>query len=51
MDVEVCALRAAELGNAAHLVIDRDSGTAGVIDSARDVDRYLELAAGAGAGC
>lgn len=37
-------MRSVELGNYAHLVLDRQSGTAVVIDPARDTDRYLELA-------
>ena len=46
MDIEVRSLRTAELGNAAHVVIERDSGVAVVVDPVRDVGQYLDLVAG-----
>lgn len=44
MAVEVRTLRADELGNSAHLLIDRASATAVIVDPARDVGQYVELA-------
>jgi hydroxyacylglutathione hydrolase len=38
----------AELGNSAYLLVDRESGSAGVIDPPRDADRFLDLALGGG---
>src|SRR5450759_2788201 len=38
----------AELGNSAYVLVDRESGFAGVIDPPRDADRFLDLARGAG---
>jgi hydroxyacylglutathione hydrolase len=38
----------AELGNGAYIVVDRESGLAGVIDPPRDADRFLDLALGGG---
>jgi hydroxyacylglutathione hydrolase len=49
MAIEVHTLRSDELGNSAHLLIDRDSATAVVIDPVRDVGRYIELAEAEGA--
>ncbi len=46
MGIEIRSLRSAELGNAAHVVIERDSAVAVVIDPVRDVCQYLEVAAG-----
>ena len=46
MEIEVRSLRSAELGNAAHVLIERDSAVAVVIDPVRDVCQYLEVAAG-----
>ena len=46
MGIEIRSLRSAELGNATHVVIERDSGVAVVIDPVRDVCQYLEVAAG-----
>jgi hydroxyacylglutathione hydrolase len=37
-----------ELGNSTHLVVDRATGWAAVIDPARDADLFLDLAAAAG---
>ncbi len=48
MGVEIRSVRSAELGNAAHVVIDRESKTAVVIDPVRDVEQYLALAAAEG---
>ena len=44
--IEVRSLRSAELGNAAHVVIERDSGVAVVVDPVRDVGQYLDVATG-----
>jgi hydroxyacylglutathione hydrolase len=44
--IEIRSLRTTELGNAAHVVIERESGVAVVVDPVRDVDQYLEVAAG-----
>ena len=41
---EIRSVRSDELGNAAHLIIDRDSGTAAVVDPVRDVAQYLDAA-------
>ncbi|MHB1712240.1 MAG: MBL fold metallo-hydrolase [Acidimicrobiales bacterium] len=49
MAVDVRTLRSAELGNSAHLLLDRDSGTAVVIDPVRDTDTYLDVAGAEGA--
>ena len=46
MGIEVRSLRSAELGNAAHVVIERDSGVAVVVDPVRDVGQYLDVATG-----
>lgn len=46
MGIEVRSLRSAELGNAAHVVIERDSGVAVVVDPVRDVGQYLDVANG-----
>ena len=46
MGIEVRSLRSAELGNAAHVVIERDSGVAVVVDPVRDVGQYLDVASG-----
>jgi len=43
---EVHSLRSTELGNAAHVVIERASKVAVVIDPVRDVGQYLDLATG-----
>ncbi|MHB1712661.1 MAG: MBL fold metallo-hydrolase, partial [Acidimicrobiales bacterium] len=44
MGIEVRSLRSAELGNAAHVLIERDSGVAVVLDPVRDVGQYLDVA-------
>ncbi len=46
MAIEIRSLRSTELGNAAHVVVERDSGVAVVIDPVRDVGQYLDVAAG-----
>jgi hydroxyacylglutathione hydrolase len=46
MEIEIRSLRSAELGNAAHVVIERASGVAVVVDPVRDVGQYLDVAAG-----
>jgi hydroxyacylglutathione hydrolase len=46
MGIEVRSLPSPELGNAAHVVIERDFGVAVVIDPVRDVGQYLDLATG-----
>jgi hydroxyacylglutathione hydrolase len=43
--MEVRSLRAAELGNAAYVLIEHGSGAAVVVDPVRDVGQYLDLAA------
>ncbi len=45
MAVEVRSLRAAELGNSAHVLIEAEAGLAIVVDPVRDVGQYLEVAA------
>lgn len=42
--MEIRSLRSAELGNAAHVVIERESGVAVVVDPVRDVGQYLDMA-------
>jgi len=49
MAIEVRTLRSEELGNSAHLLIDRDSASAAVIDPVRDAGRYVDLAGSEGA--
>lgn len=44
MSVEIFTLRTSELGNSAHLLLDRASGTAVVVDPVRDTDGYVSLA-------
>jgi|GEM_PF-5425675 len=39
--IETRSLRATELGNAAHVVIEREPRAAVVVDPVRDVDQYL----------
>ena len=46
MGIEIRSLRNAELGNAAHVVIESDSSVAVVVDPVRDVGQYLDVAAG-----
>jgi hydroxyacylglutathione hydrolase len=46
MTIEIRSLSTTELGNAAHVMIERESGVAVVIDPVRDVGQYLEVAAG-----
>jgi len=46
MGIEVRFVRSVELGNAAHVVVEQDSGVALVIDPVRDVEQYLAVAAG-----
>lgn len=48
MAVEIRTLRSAELGNSAHLLLDRESGSAVVIDPVRDTDGYLDVAGAEG---
>lgn len=43
MGIEIHAFRTSELGNSAHVIIDRASGSAVVIDPARDIGEYLKL--------
>ena len=43
MSIEIHSLKTTELGNAAHIVIERESGVAVVIDPVRDVSQYLEV--------
>ncbi|MHB1928837.1 MAG: rhodanese-like domain-containing protein [Acidimicrobiales bacterium] len=49
MGMEVRSLRSSELGNAAHVLIERDAGVAVVVDALRDVGQYLAVAARASA--
>ncbi|MHB8452072.1 MAG: MBL fold metallo-hydrolase [Mycobacteriales bacterium] len=49
MTVEIRAFRASELGNSAHLLIDRETGTGAVIDPVRDTGEYLAAAESEGA--
>lgn len=44
MAIEIRTLRNNELGNSTHLIIDRDSSSAVVIDPVRDIADYLEIA-------
>jgi hydroxyacylglutathione hydrolase len=44
--VEIRSLRSTELGNAAHVVIERDSKVAVVVDPVRDVGQYFDVATG-----
>ena len=46
MRMEIRSLRSVELGNAAHVVIERESGVAVVVDPVRDVGQYLDVASG-----
>ena len=43
--VKVRSMRAVELGNSAHVLIEREAGLAIVIDPVRDVGQFLEVAA------
>ncbi len=45
MAIEVRSLHSPELGNAAHLVVERDSGAAVLVDPVRDVGQYIDEAA------
>lgn len=45
MSIEIRSIRSAELGNAAHLLVDPETNTAVVVDPVRDVGQYLELTA------
>ncbi|MHB1787392.1 MAG: MBL fold metallo-hydrolase, partial [Acidimicrobiales bacterium] len=49
MSIEIQTLRTTELGNSAHLLIDRPSGVAVIIDPVRDTGDYRALAEAAGA--
>jgi hydroxyacylglutathione hydrolase len=44
--MEIRSLRSAELGNAAHVVIEREAGVAVVVDPVRDISQYLDLTEG-----
>lgn len=44
MTVEIRSHRSSELGNYAHLLIEREAGLAVVVDPVRDVGQYLEAA-------
>ncbi|MCI2975915.1 MAG: hypothetical protein MP439_07535 [Ferrimicrobium sp.] len=43
MTIEIRSLKTTELGNATHVVIERESGVAVVIDPVRDVDQHFEV--------
>ncbi len=43
--MEIRSLRSAELGNAAHVVIEHESGVAVVVDPVRDIGQYLDVVA------
>ncbi|MDA8072922.1 MAG: rhodanese-like domain-containing protein [Actinomycetota bacterium] len=45
MGMEIRSFRSAELGNAAHVVIERASGVAVVVDPVRDIGQYLDVVA------
>lgn len=48
MGIDVQSIRHAELGNSAHLLLERDSGLALLVDPARDVGPYLSAVHAAG---